>query len=112
MLTPKIDVSENEKSVEISVELPGVKEDDIDVTVTDNTLVIKGEKSDEREENENDFHVVERSYGSYMRTIPLGFDVDDKAIKATIKDGVLSITVKKPAEVTEKTKKIPINKAA
>lgn len=112
MLTPKINVSENEKTIDISAELPGVKEEDIDVSVTDNVLVIKGEKSLSREEKEEDYHLVERSYGSYRRSIPLGFDVDGEKVEATIEDGVLNISIAKPKEIAEKTQKIPISKAA
>ena len=112
MLTPKINVSESEDSVHISAELPGVKEDDIDVTVSDDILVIKGVKSEEHEEKKEDYHLVERSHGSYLRSIPLGFDVDGDKVQATISDGVLNITIAKPAEIAAKTKKIPIGKAA
>ena len=112
LITPKIDVSESEETIEISAELPGVKEEDIDVTVTDNVLIIKGQKSVEREEKDKDFHLVERSHGSYVRSIPLGFQVEDDKVEATIKDGVLNISITKPAEIAEKTKKIPITKAA
>ena len=112
LLTPKIDVSESENTVDISAELPGVKEEDIDVTVTDNILTIKGQKSAEREEKEKDYHLVERSQGSFMRSIPLGFSVDDSKVEANISDGVLKISITKPAEVKEKTKKIAIGKAA
>lgn len=112
LISPRIDVSESGNAIEISAELPGVKEEDIDVTVTDNVLVIKGEKSSEQEEKDANFHLVERSHGSYMRSIPLGFAVEDDKVEATIKDGVLNIVINKPAEVVEKTKKIAINKAA
>ena len=111
-LIPKVDVSETDKIVEVSAELPGVKEKDIDVTLSDNVLIIKGEKSEKREEKEKNYHVVERSQGKYVRSIPLGFSVSDDAVKAEFEDGVLKIVISKPAEVTEKTKKIPIGKAA
>ena len=112
ILSPKIDVGESDKAIEISIELPGVKEEDVDVTVTDDVLVIKGEKSHSHEESDKNFHVVERSYGSFMRSIPLGFHVDESKVNANIKDGVLTIQVTKPAEITKKTKKIAISKAS
>ncbi|MDJ0612716.1 MAG: Hsp20/alpha crystallin family protein [Rhizobiaceae bacterium] len=112
ILTPKINVSESDDTIEISAELPGVNEDDIDISVTDNVLVIKAEKSQERDEKEKDYHVVERSHGSYTRSIPLGFDMDDGKVEAALNNGVLSILISKPATIAEKTKKIPIGKAA
>jgi HSP20 family protein len=111
-VTPNIDISENDEAIDITAELPGVKEEDIDISVTNDILVIKGEKSDSREEEENNYHLIERSYGSYMRSIPLGFDVDETNVKATTKDGVLNISIPKPAEIKEKTKKIPVSKAS
>ena len=112
LLTPRIDVSESENTVDISAELPGVKEEDIDVTVTENVLTIKGQKSMEREEKEKDYHLIERSQGSFMRSIPLGFAVDESKVEASVSDGVLKISITKPTEIKEKTKKIAIGKAA
>ena len=111
-LIPKVDVSETDEIVEVSAELPGVKEEDIDVTLSDNVLIIKGEKSEKREEKDKDYHLVERSQGKYVRSIPLGFSVSDADVKAELVDGVLKIAITKPAEIAEKTKKIPIGKAA
>ena len=111
-LTPKMDISETDDAVQIEAEIPGVDADNLDVTVSNNVLVIKGEKSDEREEKEKDYHLIERSYGSYLRSIPLGFDVTTDDIKADFKDGVLKVTIPKPEEITQQTKKIAINKAA
>ena len=112
MLMPRIDVSESQGTIEISAELPGLAEDDVEVTVVDQSLVIKGEKSEEREEKDKDYHLVECSRGSYLRSVPLGFDVEDGEVNASIKDGVLRVVVNKPAEIAEKTRKIPITKAA
>ena len=98
--------------VEISAELPGLTEDDVDVTVVDKTLIIKGERTDEHEEKEKDYHLIECSRGSYMRTIPLGFNVDEDKIDATIKNGILNILVTKPEDVAEKVRKIPVKKSA
>ena len=111
-LIPKVDISETDKVVEVSAELPGVKEEDVDVTLSDNVLIIKGEKSEKREEKEKNYHLVERSQGKYVRSVPLEFSVSDKDINAKFENGVLNIVISKPAEIAEKTKKIPIGKAA
>jgi HSP20 family protein len=110
-LVPKLDVSETEKEVEITTELPGVKLEDMDISLTENVLTIRGEKSAENKTDEKDYHLVERSYGSFMRSVPLGFNIDQKDVKADFADGVLTIRIKKPLEVTAKTRKIKISKA-
>ncbi|MGI9498684.1 MAG: Hsp20/alpha crystallin family protein [Geminicoccaceae bacterium] len=109
-MTPTIDVSETDKEVKVEAELPGVDEKDIDVTLTDNMLTIKGEKKQEKEEKK-DFHLTERSYGSFSRSMALPFDADPAKIKAAFKDGLLTITLPKPPEVKAKVKKIAIGKA-
>ena len=75
-LTPTIDVSETDKEVTVEAELPGVDEKDIDVTLGDNMLTIKGEKKQEKEEKKKDYHLTERSYGSFSRSMVLPFDAD------------------------------------
>jgi HSP20 family protein len=109
-LTPSIDVSETDKDMTIEAELPGVDEKDIDITLTDNLLTIKGEKKQETEEKKKDYHLTERSYGSFSRSMTLPFDADPAKIKADFKDGVLMISLPKPAEVKAKVKKIAIGK--
>jgi HSP20 family protein len=108
-MTPSIDVSETESEIKIDADLPGVDEKDVDVVISDNVLTIKGEKKAEREEKRKDFHLVERSYGSFSRSLTLPFAVDPNKAKATFKNGVLSISLPKPAEVKAKAKKIAIN---
>lgn len=110
-LTLKLDVSETDKEVEVSTELPGVKMNDIEVSATDNLLTIKGEKSVQSDKDEKDYHLSERHYGSFLRTIPLGFEIDSDRVNASFSDGVLTITITKPPEVTAKTKKIKISNA-
>ncbi|MGH1478610.1 MAG: Hsp20/alpha crystallin family protein [Geminicoccales bacterium] len=107
---PQIDVSETDGEVTIEAELPGVDEKDIDVTVADNLLTIKGEKKQEKEEKKKDYHLTERSYGSFSRSMTLPFDADPKKIKANFDAGVLKITLSKPPEVKSKVKKIAIGK--
>ena len=104
-----MDVAETDKQIEITVELPGLEEKDVQINLSDNTLTIRGEKA-EREQKDKDYHLVERSYGSFSRTLelPAGVNADD--IKATISKGVLNVTVPKPAPA--QVKKIQIKAAA
>ena len=108
--TPSIDVSETDTEMTVDAELPGVEENDIDVTLTDNLLTIRGEKKQEKEEKKKDYRLTERSYGSFSRSMTLPFDADPNKIKAAFKDGVLTITLPKPPEVKAKVKKIAIGK--
>ena len=77
--------------------------------MTDNVLTIKGEKKAEKEEKKKDYHMVERSYGSFSRSLTLPFAADPSKAKASFKNGVLSITMPKPPEIAAKAKKIAIN---
>lgn len=107
--TPRLDVSEDDQAYHVEVELPGVKEDDISLEMRDGDLVIRGEKKFERDDKDKKgFHVVERSYGSFLRTVPLGYDVEPEAVEATFKKGVLKVSVPKPAEEQEKSGRIDI----
>ena len=87
-------------------------EDDIDVSVVDNVLTVKGEKKSETEKKEADYHMVERSYGAFTRSLTLPYEVDASKVDAKFDKGVLKITLPKPAEVKAKTKKIKIKSAA
>ena len=104
---PDVDIKENDKEVQIKADLPGMKLEDIDVSVDDNQLVIKGERKTEREEKEKDYIRVERSYGSFYRSFNIGVPVKADEIKASYKNGVLEINLPK-AEV-KKPKKIEIS---
>jgi HSP20 family protein len=109
-LTPKMDVTETAKEFELTAELPGLEEKDVEVNVADNILTIRGEKKAEKEQKEKDYRMVERSYGSFSRSLELPDGVDPDAIKATITKGVLKVTVPKPAPAA--TKKVDIKAAA
>lgn len=112
LAAPKIDVAEGKDAIEVTAELPGVDEKDIDVTLTNAVLTIRGEKKAEREESGKDknWHVTERSYGSFSRTIALPYDPDSAKVEAKFDKGVLRIRLPKPAEVASKEKKIEIRK--
>jgi len=93
---PAINVAETKDAFEVTAELPGVDEKDIKVSLDDNQLVISGEKKAESKKEEKDWHVEERSYGSFYRSISLPFEPEDGAVDAHFNKGVLHLTIKKP----------------
>ena len=108
---PRTSVSETEHSVEIEAELPGVDENDVEVTLNDDVLTIKGEKRMERDEQQKDYWHQERTFGRFARSINLSFDPDPKTVKALFVKGVLKITLPKSAGVKQHTAKIPVRAA-
>ncbi len=109
-LLPSVDVVETDKEIEITAELPGLEEKDVQLNVADNVLTIRGEKKAEKEEKDKDYRLVERSYGAFERTMELPDGVDVDEIKASIAKGVLKVTVPKPAPA--QAKKIEVQSAA
>ena len=107
---PSMDISETDKASEITAELPGLEKKDVELNVTDNLLTIRGEKKNEREDKTKDYHLVERSYGSFLRTVELPAGVNPDQIKAEMAKGVLKIAVTKPAPA--QTRKIDVKAAA
>jgi len=106
--SPRVDVSETDKEIKITAELPGMDDKDIDISLNKDTLTIKGEKREEKEDKGKDYYRAERSYGSFSRTIPLPAEIDTDKVKAEFKKGVLTVTMPKTAEAIKETKKIPI----
>lgn len=111
MLMPAIDVAETDTGLEISADIPGVSEDDLDVTVQGDTLVIKGEKSADRQAKEKDYHLVERRHGSFRRHIPLGFVPEEGAVTAEFSNGVLKLGINRPEGAPTGVQKVDINKS-
>jgi HSP20 family protein len=107
---PSMDISETDKVIEITAELPGLEKKDVELNIADNLLTIRGEKKNEREEKNKDYHLVERSYGSFSRSVELPAGVKFEDITAEIANGVLKVTVPKP--VPKQTKQIEIKSAA
>ena len=109
-------VSETDKEIRITVELPGIEEKDMDISVSDNRITIKGEKKSEKEEKGEregrEFHRIERSSGSFQRIMTVPFTIDGDAVRVDFKNGVLTVTIPKPPEVIAETKKIEIKHAA
>lgn len=108
VFSPNIDVVENDKEIRISAELPGMEEKDIEVSLTKDSLSIRGEKKEEKEDKGKGYYRMERSYGSFSRTIPVPVEVDTDKVEAKFKKGVLNITLPKTAKAVAETKKIPV----
>jgi len=109
---PVIDVAETNDAIEVNAELPGVDEKDIKVSLDGNWLAISGEKKGETKKDEKDWHVEERRYGSFYRSLSLPFKPEDGAIEAHFDKGVLHLNIKKPAEVAKSAKTIEIKLGA
>ncbi len=109
--SPTVDVSENAKEVVISAELPGLDEKDVDVSLSKNTLTIKGEKRSESEDKGKDYHRSERSYGFFQRTIALPCEVDESRVDARFNKGVLKIVLPKSERALQERKKIEVKSA-
>ncbi|MEO1138194.1 MAG: Hsp20/alpha crystallin family protein [Pseudomonadota bacterium] len=110
-LFPAVDIVETDDTVEISVELPGVSDEDLEASIAADVLTLKGKKSSDHEETEENYHLIERRYGSFRRNIPLGFSPEQGAVKSVFADGVLKLSVKKPAAAQETVQKIDISKS-
>ncbi len=106
--TPAVNVAETDKEYRITAELPGMDEKDIELTLHNDHLLIKGEKKQEQEEQGQGYHRMERSYGLFQRHIPLPQQVDTDKADATFKNGVLTITLPKLSDVKSGAKKISI----
>jgi HSP20 family protein len=111
LLAPRMDVIETEKAYEITAELPGLEEKDVEVTVEDNVLTLRGEKKAECEEKDDRRHVVERSYGAFARSLVLPDGVSADAIDAHMEKGVLKVTIPKPVKPEPKPQKIAVKSA-
>lgn len=108
-LTPKFDVSETDSEIDITAELPGLEEKDVDVSLSDGALTISGEKKADKEKKGKDYWYAERSYGAFSRRLPMPPGVDASSVKASMAKGVLSVTVTKPAGAA--AKKIEVKSA-
>jgi len=109
--TPAVDIAESDKAYEVTAELPGMDEKDIEVKLVNGGLTIKGEKTEEKEEKKKDYYVHERHFGSFERSFRLPEGVDADKIEATFKKGVLTVTLPKTAEAQKAAKKIAVKAA-
>lgn len=107
----KFDIGEDDKAIEISAEMPGMGEEDVDLTLSDGVLTIKGEKKAEHEEKDKNYHLTERRYGAFQRSFRLPDTVDEDKLRASFDKGVLRVVLPKTVEAKAKTKKISISKS-
>jgi len=107
---PPVDIYETEDAIVLKAELPGVEPKDVEVRVEDNNLYLKGERKFEKEVKEQNYHRVERSYGSFARSFSLPNSIDSDKVKAEYKDGLLTLTMPKREEAKPKTIKIDVTK--
>lgn len=108
---PAVDVVETETSYEITAELPGMDEKDIEVKLANGGLTIKGEKQQEKEEKQKDYYLHERHFGAFERSFRMPDGVDAGKIQASFKNGVLTVTLPKTVEAQTAPKTIPVNGA-
>jgi HSP20 family protein len=109
-IMPELDVRENSNSITIEAELPGVEEKDVSVTLANGVLTIKGEKKQEKEEKAENYHLAERTFGSFQRSISLPDTVDDAKVEAKFDKGVLKVTAAKKPEAVKAERRIEIRK--
>jgi HSP20 family protein len=107
---PRIEVKDKGNSYIVSAEVPGMSDEDMNVTIKDNNLILEGEKKEEHTEDKGGLYRSEFSYGSFYRVIPLSDDIDPEKVSAAYTNGVLKVTVDKLPEAQRHTKKIPISK--
>jgi len=107
---PAVDIYEDEKKVVLKLEVPGIDEKDLDVHVENNTLTVKGERKFEKEEKEENFHRIERRYGSFYRAFTLPTTVDAENINAAYNNGILKLELKKKPEAQPKQIKVNVGK--
>lgn len=109
--SPSVDIREDAKEINVKAELPGLDENDVEVMLTDNHLTIKGEKREDKEDKGKNYYRMERSYGSFSRVIALPQGLDADKAKAIFKNGVLSISLPKTEDVSQKSRKISVKKS-
>lgn len=109
-VAPAAEASSDDGAYRISMEVPGVEDKDIDLTVENGMVTVKGEKRTSREEKGETWYFSERQYGSFSRSFRLPPDADEKGVKADLRDGVLTVTVPKRAAAAPDSRKVAINK--
>ena len=112
MPTPAVDVIEDDAAYKVTAELPGMSENEIEVMIFGNLLTLKGEKHQEKEQKEKDFHLSERSYGSFRRSFYVPESVDHDMIAADFSKGVLTVTMPKTAKAVGQTRRVEVKAAA
>ncbi len=111
VVVPALDVKEDNERITVTAELPGVKREDVEISVHEGVLEIRGHKAEEHKQDEDDFHLVERSYGSFARRIRLPAEVDSERAEASMDNGVLTLALPKTGPKQD-SKKIEIKAGA
>lgn len=106
---PRVDMDETDEEIRITAEMPGVDRDKIDVSVSDDRITIRGEKKEEEEKKGRGYYTLERSYGSFQRSLYLPCEVESDSVDASFKDGVLTVKLPKSAVARDRIKKIPVH---
>ncbi len=109
--SPKVNIAETDQEIQVTAELPGVDQKDVDVTLDDGVLTIRGEKKEEKEAKEKDFHRYECSYGSFQRSFTLPREVEMEKVDANFKNGVLTVKLPKTFEAKNSSRKIAVKSA-
>jgi HSP20 family protein len=109
---PPVDVYEDEHHIILKIEVPGIDEKDIDISIENNTLTVRGQRSFEKDEKEENFHRVERMYGSFARSFTMPNTVDPEQVSAQYDQGVLRVQLSKRAEAKPKQIKVNVEKGA
>ena len=109
-IRPEFEVKETKDGLQITAELPGVSEKDIDISLTDGVLTISGQKKSEEVKNGETYHITERSYGSFTRSLKLPYEPEQKKISASFTNGVLSLTIPRSSKSKPNVHKISIQK--
>ena len=106
--SPSVDIYETDENIVLKAELPGVDKKEVSVEVKDSTLILKGERKREKEVKEENYHRVERSFGTFMRSFSLPVNVKQDQVKAKFRDGVLEVTLPKAEEAKPKQVKVEV----
>lgn len=106
--SPRIDMTEDEKSIKVSAELPGITDKDIEVSLSHDSLTIRGEKKSGKEERRQNYFYAERSFGSFNRTIPIPREIETDKVQAQFKKGILTVTMPKTTAAVKEARKIAV----
>jgi HSP20 family protein len=106
--TPSLDLTENEKEIVVTAEMPGLEDKDFEVNVSGDVLTLKGEKKAEHKERSGDAYYVERRFGSFSRSVRLPFEVKDEKVDARYAKGVLTVRIPKPADMQRPNRRIDV----
>ena len=109
-IVPNIEISETDKAIEVTAEMPGLERKDVEISVDDDTLTIRGEKKVEENQKDKNVQLSERSYGVFVRVLQLPPGIDPASVQATMSNGILKLTIPKPAK--SEPKKIEVKEAA